>query len=214
MLITFSGIVGSGKSTNAKYVRDLIEGLSDQPVYLRFRFLSWRKMFADGSKKKKKSSNVNNEVNAETLRKNQIAPLKFVHFAGYLGRMLNFRLFKLLRLQNHIAICDRYFYDNLVHYHLKSRRERVYFEILKKAIPKPDVGFMLMTEPQTILQRREQYEPKYIYTLSENYKKVAGAFTNLTVVKTDDTTQVADILAFHIRERMNANQKGIKCHSA
>jgi thymidylate kinase len=214
MLITFSGIVGSGKSTNAKYVRDLMADSPDQPVYLRFRFLSWRKMLANSSQKRARSNRDKKEVNRETPRTNKVMPLTLVRFAGYLVRMLNFHLLKQIKLRNRVAICDRYFYDNLAHYHLKNRRERFYFKILRKAMPKPDICFMLMAEPETILQRRGHYESNYIYTLSENYKKMAGAFSNLIVVKTDETKEIGSSITRHIRDRMNENPKGKRCHYA
>ncbi|MFQ5632235.1 MAG: hypothetical protein ACE5I1_25980 [bacterium] len=205
MLITFSGIVGSGKSTNAKYARDMVEELAQRPVYLRFRFLSWKKMLAGGSKR-----NLSNpQQKQQGLRTSKIAPLTFVRFVGYLGRMLNFRLFRLIKLRQCVAICDRYFYDNLVHYRLESLCERIYLQILKKAMPAPDISFMLTADPETIIQRRRHYEPNYIYKLSENYKKVAGAFENLTIVKTDGTKEVAAIIARHIREKMNGTDAEI-----
>jgi thymidylate kinase len=210
MLITFSGIVGSGKSTYAMQAQRFLTEADQQPVYLRFRFLSWKKMLTPVSKTKKakKSRQVDPGQQETILRTNQVTALSFIRFAGYFGRMLNFRLFRLVMLRNRIAICDRYFYDNLVHYRLSSRRERLYLHVLKIALPQPDLGFMLIAEPQTILQRRANYASNYIYRLSENYQKVAGRFGNLTLLKTDEAGVSTQVVAQRVHEKIKAKLSG------
>lgn len=210
MLITFSGIVGSGKSTSAKYVRDLLEAQQLDPVYLRFRFLSWRKMMVGGGNKKPASEAKKQTApqRPRALRNQKPASLTFALFAGYVARMLNFRLFRHVKLRDRIAICDRYFYDNLVHYRLESRVELLYFRILCKVMPRPDLGLMTTAAPEIIIRRRGHYEPNYIYRLHEKYQRISEVFCDLRLVKTDDTEQATDVLASLLRERLNGYQKG------
>lgn len=56
MLITFSGMVGSGKSTNAKKVLELLRDEGLAPCYLRFRFLRWRHVILGPAEQPKHSS--------------------------------------------------------------------------------------------------------------------------------------------------------------
>jgi len=211
MLITFSGIVGSGKSTNAKTAHRILRKKAYPAAYFRFRFLSWRKLFQPLQfERKKKSAAAHRGVRAErsapeTLRNREIRVLSFARFLGYLWRILGFRMFIRLRLRHAIGICDRFFYDSFVHYRLTRRRERFYFKILKHILPKPDLALMFVAHPKNIIERRQHYDPDYLHRLSERYAAIVREFPNITVIRTDEFDGLDITIAEHLQSAVAAN---------
>ncbi len=207
MLITFSGIVGSGKSTNAKHAFKLLQKQGYPAVYIRFRFLTWRKIFQPlPSKTKNTAARVKVKPHAQekALRCQPTVPLTLIRCLGYLWRMLIFRIFVLIRLRQKMAIVDRFYYDSFSHYKLTGRRERIYLWILKKFLPTPDLSLMLIAEPKVILHRRPHYDKGYVRELFLNYKQVAREFPHLLVIKTDRFDTLTATIEQHI---LNALQK-------
>jgi thymidylate kinase len=189
MLITFSGIVGSGKSTNAKHAFKFLQDQGYPVVYIRFRFLTWRKIFQPlPAKRKHRHAHKKSAPKAQDkpLRCQPTVPLTLVRCLGYLWRMLVFRAFAQMRLRQKIAIVDRFYYDSFTHYKLASRAERIYLWILKKALPVPDLALMLIAEPKVILRRRPHYDAGYVRELYLNYTQIAREFPNLVTIKTDN----------------------------
>ncbi|MGH7456524.1 MAG: dTMP kinase [bacterium] len=210
MLITFSGIVGSGKSTNAKHVFKFLQEQGYPAVYIRFRFLTWRKVFQPLSTKKKHPrahKKAAPKAHDKPLRCQPTVPLTLVRFLGYLWRTLVFRAFVRMRLRQKIAIMDRFYYDSLTHYKLASRAERLYLWILKKAMPVPDLALMLIAEPKIILRRRPHYEATYVRELFLNYTQIAREFPNLVTIKTDRVDALTVTIVQHLH---NALQRSFR----
>jgi thymidylate kinase len=206
MLITFSGIVGSGKSTNAKHVFKFLQEQGYPAVYIRFRFLTWRKFFRPlPTRRKHRHAHKKNAPKAhDKLRCQPTVPLRLVRFLGYLWRTLVFRAFVRMRLRKKIAIMDRFYYDSFTHYKLASRAERLYLWILKKAMPAPDLALMFIAEPKVILRRRPHYDGEYIHRLHRNYSQIAREFPHLIVIKTDSFNNVTATITQHVRQALTA----------
>ena len=209
MLITFSGIVGSGKSTNAKHVFKFLQEQGYPVVYIRFRFLTWRKIFRPlpAKRKHRHAHKAAAKVHDKPLRCQPTVPLTLVRCLGYLWRMLVFRAFVQVRLRQKIAIMDRFYYDSFTHYKLASRAERGYLWILKKALPVPDLALMLIAEPKVILRRRPHYDAGYVRELFLNYTQVAREFPNLMTIKTDHVDALTVAIVQHVH---NALQRSFR----
>ena len=205
-LITFSGSVGSGKSTCAKRVHSELCSEQQPSNYLRFRSLKWNKILRNDKRFRPKSSTPKPKPAGikKPQRTGNIQTLSSVKFLGYLWRTANFRLFLRFGLGENIGVCDRYFYDNLVHYQFKTAKERLYLKVLKKAIPKPDLAFLMMAEWETISERRSNYDPVYLRALIDRYEEVAGEFPNLVVLKTDNPDELNSELAAALKSRIFA----------
>jgi thymidylate kinase len=210
MLITFSGIVGSGKSTNAKHVFKFLQEQGYPAVYIRFRFLTWRKIFQPLPTKRKHPhahKKAMPKAHDKPLRCQPTVPLTLVRFLGYLWRMLIFRFFVRMRLRQKIAIMDRFYYDSFTHYKLTSRAERIYLRILKRATPVPDLALMLIAEPKVILRRRPHYDAGYVRELFLNYTQIAREFPNLVTIKTNHFGALTVTIVQHVH---NALQRGFR----
>jgi thymidylate kinase len=98
-----------------------------------------------------------------------------------------------------VVIVDRFFYDNLAHYALGSRRERRLFRLLARALPVPDLAILLMADPSTILTRRPNYAADHIARLHAAYRQVAREFPGIRVIQTDRLDNLTDAVAGHVR---------------
>jgi len=209
MLITFSGIVGSGKSTNAKQAYRFLQEQGLSVVYLRFRFLTFGKIFQPLSEKKQTTAGSPSQRKLkkrrahEPLRRQPFVELTLGRALGYFCRSLIFRIFAASRLRRKIVILDRFYYDSLVHYKLQSRRERFYLMLLKKALPAPNLALMLIARPQIILRRRPNYDGEYVHQLYQNYKQVAHEFPNIVILPTDSFKNLTGMIAQHLRQTVS-----------
>jgi thymidylate kinase len=205
MLITFSGIVGGGKSTNAKQACRFLQDAGYATVYFRFRFLTARRIFRSlfinkhatvaPSKEKPKKTKLE-----ASPRRRKLGKLTLTRALGYLGRIVIFRIFAAVWLRRKIIIIDRFYYDNLAHYSLAGFRERFYLTLLKKALPVPDLAMMLLARPQTILRRRPNYDSEYIHQLYRRYQQVAHEFPQVVVLRTDRLQDLTAIILQHVRQ--------------
>lgn len=205
MLITFSGIVGSGKSTNAKQVYRLLQEAGYPSVYLRFRFLKARRMLRALLVKKSQAVSLSlkktkSPRHASTLRHQAILKLTLMRTIGYLWRIMLFRIFMVIRLRRKIIIVDRFYFDSLVHYSLTAPSERFYFRLIKTALPVPQLALLLIAQPQTILYRRPNYDSVYVQQLYHNYQQMAQRFPHLTVLQTDNLNNVSANILQYVRQ--------------
>ena len=205
MLTTFSGIVGSGKSTNAKHALRLLQDLEYPVLYLRFRFLIWRKIFQPLPVVKKGDASAPSQKKAakisaeENLRQQAVRTLTLWRALGYAWRILGFRFFFALRLRRKIVVLDRFYYDNFVHYEFSGARERFYLTMLQHLMPRPDLALFFIATPHTILQRRPHYEAEYVRQLHQQYCKVAKEFPHLIVIPTDSFAGLTEKVTQHVR---------------
>jgi len=214
MLITFSGIVGGGKSTNAKQAHRFLQEAGYPAVYLRFRFLKSRRLlralFARGDNiAPPVRERVKPKRTDMPLRRQAMIKLTLTRTLGYLWRIIMFRIFAAIRLRRKIIVIDRFYYDSLVHYSLTHWRERFYLWLIKRALPVPQLALLLIARPPTILQRRPNYDNAYVRQLYRNYQQLAREFPHLIFVQTDSFKNLTAQISHHLRRTVaragNAN---------
>lgn len=188
MLITISGMVGSGKSTTAAAAVKYLEEAGHRPSYVRFRYL---KIFGFSRPERPQQRERATEGAApETLVRGKrfaIRRLTAARTAGYLVRILAFRMSGTSELRG-CAVVDRYFYDNFIQYRLQSRVERLYLAVLRRLIPVPDVALLLVARDETISARRPNYDPRYVQAAGRRYRELPQLFPNLLRIDTDPGT--------------------------
>jgi hypothetical protein len=183
MLITISGGVGSGKTTTAGTVVDLLTEAGLKPRYLRFRHL---KLFGLASPVKRPVEQRAALPGIERKRaegfslRSLTAPL----MVGYAARIVAFRLSR-IGAGSRCDVVNRYFYDNLVQYRLDSRRERIYVSVLRHLIPKPDLAILLVASDETVSIRRANYAQEYVVLSGSRYRELPALFPELAPISTD-----------------------------
>ncbi|MDL1878140.1 hypothetical protein FBQ85_23680, partial [Cytophagia bacterium CHB2] len=187
MLITFSGMVGSGKSKNAQNTLLLLQEFGHAPHYLRFRMLGWWQLFNPPSRapwqmREESSSEKPSRPLMMGSRKRRLGldkRLTTLVFVGYLLRILRFRIYRFLYHRHDLLVLNRYFYDNLAQFRAANAREQKYLRLLLDAIPKPDLAFLMVVRPETALQRRASYHRHELQQLAENYARIQKQISRL-----------------------------------
>ncbi len=197
MLVTFSGMVGSGKTTNAKKTLRWLCAQGYEPYYLRFRFINWRSVWRTPA-----TSPWRERESPNSARKSQPAasgearpaethkPLTFALVVGYLLRIVQFRLFMWRHHRSHLIVLNRYFYDSFMHYRCDSPREQKYLRWLMRAVPQPDLSILLVVRPETAQRRRPAYAFEALRQLSENTTQLQNLAPHIRVVATDNLSTV------------------------
>jgi thymidylate kinase len=224
MLITFSGLDGSGKSTLVDYLKDSLEKDNrkvavshmnyDIGVYASLRFLIHKTIgLGNGnSKEQSQKSHAPREEAYENKFRSQAAKLRYKLVWNTKLRLLVYPIdvfiFLLYRfyvetLNQQVLIMDRYFYDTLVDVTGARRSYRLRF--LSWLTPTPTLPVYLDISPEKAFARKNEYSVDYLNRRRLSYHKLISALPNMLVLSTDqdlDTTRLNMTSA--IRERMAA----------
>ena len=189
MLVTISGIVGSGKTTIAKHVAEGLRGDGGDPVEIwNFRSLECFEWLRD------RTTRTTEVVDGReaSVRGVDYTPrtLTASLTAGYVLRILSFRWYRFRHRGRH-HICNRYFYDNFAHFELRTRGERFWARLLRALIPRPDLAILLTAASDTIAQRRRRYSQDYLSPVAAAYTRLPRLFPEVRIIATDSETAFA-----------------------
>ncbi len=215
MLVTFCGMVGSGKTINSKKTLRWLRAAGYEPHYLRFRFLKWRSLWrtpapAPWQEVEKKESRATHTLAEKKITPRRLATNKTLTLRlclGYFIRALRFKLFLRRHHRQHTIVVNRYFYDNLAHYRLATARERKYLRWLLAAMPKPDLAVFLVLRPETAHRRRPAYVLEELQQLAENTITLQQLFPELKIVHTDNISTVDRQIEKHLRRVFQPRRK-------
>lgn len=155
-IITFSGVDGSGKSTQLSLLQKKLEDSGARVAY--FHAVAWslpqaaKKLFARSSGKPGESKAVVKSSGAGVLLRQIILIIDILRFRRYLHRLEQSGIDYLLS--------DRYFYDSLVNiaYLDGTSLETRYTAFVAGLIPKPERAFFLSVPPEAIMRRERAPE--------------------------------------------------------
>lgn len=193
MLISFSGMVGSGKTINAKKTLRWLRALGHEPYYLRFRLINWRSLWRTPASEPWREKETLARSHKPHTQARALTPrpatsdkqLTFALFLGYLVRIGLFRLFVALHHRRHLLVVNRYFYDSFAHFRMTSPREQKLLHWLIKAAPEPELAILLVLKPETSHRRRPAYAFEELQRLAENTLALKNYAPHLRLVATD-----------------------------
>jgi thymidylate kinase len=190
MLITVSGIVGSGKSNVSRRLVSLLAGSQRVPKYHRFRHLKALN-FTQLLPANRPGAIRREAPNALRGCGFKLRPLTAGRATAYALQILAFRLSR-MGTGGRCDVLDRYFYDSFAQYSLTSRKERLYLRMLRRAIPAPDLAVLLIARDETIESRRLNYAQEYVSVVGHQYRELSKLFPNLKIICTDPGYSVDD----------------------
>lgn len=183
MLITVSGPVGSGKSTiGATLAHRLSE--PQRPVKrLNFQKLPcFRLLKRDDITSAK---NRQRQPGAPTVRRANYERSRLTLFNAVvqLGRIVSFRVWRVLGGHRGPLVLNRYFYDSLSHYRLDGALEQVYLRVIRAVMPRPDLAIVLDVDVDTLASRRPEYARVYLDAATDAYRALPRHFPELLLIE-------------------------------
>jgi thymidylate kinase len=198
MLITFSGLDGSGKSTLVDYLKESLEKENrnvavshmnyDLGLYSALRYLA-KKVLVRNSKvtthaPRERAYEGNFGSRAARLRYNLvwnkglrtlIYPIDILIFVCY--------RFYVEKMNGQVLIMDRYFYDTLVDVTGASRSLR--FRFLSWLTPTPTLPVYLDVTPERAFERKAEYSVDYLKRRRLSYQKLLIEMPEVLVLSTN-----------------------------
>lgn len=222
MLITFSGLDGSGKSTLVDFLKESLEKDNhkvavshmnyDIGLYSVLRFLATKISAGSGARG-------DGQPEASHAPREQAYGGRF----GSTGAKLRYKLvwnkglraliypldvlifrfyrFHVERMNGQVLIMDRYFYDTLVDVTGAERSLRLRF--LSWLTPKPNLGVYLDVSPEEAFARKNEYSVDYLTSRRVSYQELMSGLPGMLVLSTNNDPDKTRLnLTSAVRERM------------
>jgi thymidylate kinase len=189
ILISFSGLDGSGKSTQIENLRNVIEGLGfssrllafwdNVVVGTRYREGFVHKMY--GSEKgigapdkpvNRRDKNVRNWY--LNLARHGLYLADAIHLAMVVARAR--------RSGCEVIIMDRYIYDELANLPLERGFTRRFVRFLDWLSPRPDVAYLLDADPEAARARKPEYPVDFMHICRHAYFDLAQILGHMTLI--------------------------------
>ncbi len=187
ILIAFSGLDGSGKSTQIEHARSVLEQLGfstrvlafwdDVVVFSRYRegfvhkvFKSQRGIGTPGRPVERRDKNVRGWH--VTLARHFMYVADALHLRWVLRRA---------RRSAKVIIMDRYIYDELANLPLANRFSRAFIRLVLTLVPRPDVAYLLDADPEAARARKPEYPVDFMHACRRAYQQLAPV-AGMTVI--------------------------------
>ncbi len=189
VLVSFSGLDGSGKSTQIDNLRRMLalRGLTsellafwdDVVVLSRYREGFVHKVY--GSEKgigapdkpvNRRDKNVRRWY--LSLARHGLYLLDAIH--------LGFVIRRARRSGADVVIMDRYIYDELANLPLSNRLTRIFVRVTAAFTPRPDVAYLLDADPEAARARKPEYPLDFMHKCRRAYFLLARILGHMTIV--------------------------------
>jgi thymidylate kinase len=189
LLISFSGVDGSGKSTQIANLIDFARqrGLStkllafwdDVVVLRRYREGLVHKVYGSergiGTPDKpvnRRDKNVRKWY--LTLARHGLYLLDALHLVRIMARAR--------RSDADVIILDRYIYDELANLPLTNPVTSLYVHAVSALVPQPDIAYLLDADPEAARARKPEYPVDFMRLCRNAYLQLAGMIGHTTVI--------------------------------
>lgn len=206
-VVTFSGIDGAGKSTQIQALEEHLRRLGFRSTLCTFwddvvafpglrEFISHKAFKGDqgiGSPEKPITRRDKNVMSwyATTAR-------LFFYFLDTIR--LHLVLYRISRGSGaDCIIFDRYIYDELANFPLRSWPVRLYVRVLLRLSPKPDIAYLVDADPEAARLRKPEYPLEFLHQNRDAYVRLSHLIGRMNVVGPlsveQTTTRVLEIFS-------------------
>lgn len=190
LLISFSGVDGSGKSTQIENVRTALEAAGlhtqlitfwdDVVVGVKYRegfvhkvYKSERGIGAPGKPVNRRDKNMRGWH--LTLARHFLYLLDAANLTRIMRREMR-------HPRADVIICDRYIYDELSNLDLENKLSRRFVRLIARLVPLPDVAYLLDADPVAAYARKPEYPVEFMKKCRRSYYELAGLLGSMTLV--------------------------------
>ncbi len=208
--ISFSGIDGSGKSTQIQILRSrltemrmrirVIRFWDDVAMFTRFRETVSHIVFKGDKGVGTPSAPVNRrDKNVRSWR--MAAARLCLYFADAVSTF--FVVKKASRCGDDLVIFDRYIYDQLANLNLRNPGMRAYARLILAIVPKPDLVYLLDAEPIDARARKPEYPLEFLQTCRASYLALSDLIGGVKVISPMPIREAEQAVANHVLNEMS-----------
>jgi len=189
ILISFSGLDGSGKTTQITALRDTITHLGLRSTLITFWDdvvvgTRWREGFVHrvyGSERGVGAPGRPVERRDKNVRAGYLTVMRHLL---YLADAIHLRMVinRARRSGVHVIIMDRYLNDELVNLPLENHFSSLYAKLLSKIAPRPELTLLLDADPEVARARKPEYSVEFMHQSRRSYFRLARLLGDVTVI--------------------------------
>jgi|ERR1051326_5712393 thymidylate kinase len=189
LLISFSGLDGSGKSTQIENLRsalhaagltstllafwdDVVVGVSYREAFVHKVYKSERGIGAPGKPVNRRDKNMRGWH--LTLARHFLYLLDSVSLCRVVARAK--------RSGVNVIILDRYIYDELSNLNLSNPLSRAFVKFVHSFVPRPDIAYLLDADPVAAHARKPEYPVDFMKKCRRSYFDLAALLRTMTVI--------------------------------
>lgn len=224
-LITFSGLDGSGKSTQIETLRSALHAAGLQTRLLafwdnvvvgaRYRegfvhkvYKSERGVGAPGKPVQRRDKNMRGRH--LTAARHFLYLLDAVHLRRVLAREKRAARTGESQGAADVLIMDRYIYDELANLNLHNPLSRAFVRLVQRFTPRPDVAYLLDADPAAAHARKPEYPVAFMKQSRRAYFDLAGLLGTMTVVPALELPEARLAVLKAAQQRLAASGRAVE----
>jgi thymidylate kinase len=189
LLISFSGVDGSGKSTQIENLRsalhvaglntrllafwdNVVVGVKYREGFVHKVYKSERGIGAPGKPVNRQDKNVRRWY--LTIARHALYLLDAINLCRAVKREK--------RSGADVIILDRYIYDELSNLNLSNPLSRGFVKLIHTFVPRPDVAYLLDADPVAAYARKPEYPPEFMQKCRRAYFELANLLGTMTII--------------------------------
>ena len=193
LLVSFSGVDGSGKSTQIENLLVALRGhgfktrklafWDDVVVGVRYRegfvhqvYKSERGIGAPGKPVNRRDKNMRGWH--LTLARHFLYLLDALHLCRVVAREPQ----REGVVPVEVIVFDRYIYDELANLNLENPLSRLFVQFVHRFIPRPDIAYLLDADPAAARARKPEYPVDFMVQCRQAYFDLAAQLRTMTVI--------------------------------
>jgi len=210
LVISFSGLDGSGKSTQINNVRDQLTTMGYRVKVLAF----WDNVVV-GTKYREgfvhkvyKSEQGVGAPDKPVNRRDKNVRKWYLNLARhglYMADAIHLRkvIADQAKSNVHILIMDSYIYDELANLPLANSASRSFAKwVGRSLVPQPDLALLLDADPEAAHKRKPEYPVDFMTECRTWYHRLAALLGNITIIPPLPLEQAKQTVMDHVREAL------------
>ncbi|MBI4600246.1 hypothetical protein HY732_05005 [Candidatus Uhrbacteria bacterium] len=209
MIFSFSGLDGSGKSTQIKILAEKLEK-ENRPVIIKLVYAQGTYLRI-GNLLKRMAPRKAEEMVANQYKNRLEWSFKkcLLRWIRQFCLMLDIAVYFFgshlpFKNSSKILLCDRYFYDILVQMTYVGMCSRLFFRAIKPLIPGCTISFLLLDKTTALLERKVEYDLDYYREKDKLYRGLARHF-KMTPIEGKSLMDTTRVVFLAVQEALGGN---------